>query len=122
VKEKRVKELIQDINTKFKSKKEFSPSLIQLLKDLRAEFIQLEEPSIVKSIRLVYEFIEENDSFLIDAWESDGVMTSFEYYMGLLSKYDNKYNKEEIKSLNDYLKAILAGEEAEFVRTEDEES
>ncbi len=122
MKEKRVKELIQDINTKFKSKKEFSPSLIQLLKDLRAEFIQLEEPSIVKSIRLVYEFIEENDSFLIDAWESDGVMTSFEYYMGLLSKYDNKYNKEEIKSLNDYLKAILAGEEAEFVRTEDEES
>jgi hypothetical protein len=122
VKEKRVKELIQDINTKFKSKKEFSPSLIQLLKDLRAEFIQLEEPSIVKSIRLVYEFIEENDSFLIDAWESDGVMTSFEYYMGLLSKYDNKYNKEEIKSLNDYLKAILAGEEAEFVRAEDEES
>jgi hypothetical protein len=122
VKEKRVKELIQDINTKFKSKKEFSPSLIQLLKDLRAEFIQLEEPSIVKSIRLVYEFIEKNDSFLIDAWESDGVMTSFEYYMGLLSKYDNKYNKEEIKSLNDYLKAILAGEEAEFVRAEDEES
>ncbi len=122
MKEKRVKELIQDINTKFKSKKEFSPSLIQLLKDLRAEFIQLEEPSIVKSIRLVYEFIEENDSFLIDAWESDGVMTSFEYYMGLLSKYDNKYNKEEIKSLNDYLKAILAGEEAEFVRAEDEES
>jgi hypothetical protein len=38
-----------------------------------------------------------------------------------LENCNNKYNREEVKALNTYLKAKLAGEDAEFQRPDDED-
>lgn len=91
------------------------------MKELRQIFIELEQPAIVKAIRLVYEYAETFKGFVIELWEEDSETTSLEYFVGLLDNFHNKYNREEIRAINVFLKARLAGEEVEFVRPDDED-
>jgi hypothetical protein len=117
----KVVDLVDKIKDAFASDNGFSKNVVSAMQELRSLFIEQEQPTLVKSIRLVYEYAEAFDSFSIDAWEEEGGLGSFDYYLGLLENSNNKYNKEEIKALNNYLKARLAGEDAEFLRPEDDE-
>ena len=117
----KVVDLVDKIKDAFANDNGFSKNVVSAMQELRSLFIEQEQPTLVKSIRLVYEYAEAFDNFSIDAWEEEGGLGSFDYYLGLLENSNNKYNKEEIKALNNYLKARLAGEDAEFLRPEDDE-
>jgi hypothetical protein len=117
----KVVDLVEKIKDAFANDNGFSNNVVSAMQELRSLFIEQEQPTLVKSIRLVYEYAEAFGNFSIDAWEEEGGLGSFDYYLGLLENSNNKYNKEEIKALNNYLKARLAGEDAEFLRPEDDE-
>ena len=97
--------LINQLKAKHQENGEITEEMIGLMKDLRALYVSLSQPTIVKSIRLVYEHIQENGSFSIGTWEEeDDQVSSFEYFLDLLRNPTNKYNRDEIKELNLYLK------------------
>ena len=49
-----------------------APKLIETLKDLRNIALQEQDPLVVKTLRLMYEFIEENKNFSVQAqYEED---------------------------------------------------
>ncbi len=117
----RVIQLVEQIKKAYKKDKKFSEDVVNTMKELRQIFIELEQPAIVKAIRLVYEYAETFKGFVIELWEEDSETTSLEYFVGLLDNFHNKYNREEIRAINVFLKARLAGEEVEFVRPDDED-
>ena len=97
------------------------PALIAKMKELREVFIEHEQPTIVKSLRLAYEHIEHygdyrltymgRDESLLEEGEeveapAEGI-SPFEYFMDLLANPTNKYNKDEIKEVNLLLKESL---------------
>jgi len=116
-----VSDLVEKIKNAYANDNGISKEVVSKMQELRNLFIEQEQPTLVKSIRLVYEYAEAFDGFSIDAWEEEGGLGSFDYYLGLLENFNNKYNKEEIKALNVFLKARLLGEDAEFQRPEDDE-
>ena len=117
----RVIQLVEQIKKAYKKDKKFSEDVVNTMKELRQIFIELEQPAIVKAIRLVYEYAETFKGFVIELWEEDSETTSLEYFVGLLDNFHNKYNREEIRAINVFLKARLAGEEVEFIRPDDED-
>lgn len=117
----KVVELVEKITKAYEKDKKFSTDVVAKMQDLRNLFIEMEQPTLVKSVRLVYEYAEAFGEFSIETWEAEGGLSSFEYYLGLLENCNNKYNREEVKALNTYLKAKLAGEDAEFLRPDDED-
>ena len=87
-------------------KKEYEKSgfeggkVVELLKLLREEYLKIEDPTLVKVTRLMYEHIEENNDFLIDTFEEERTEddeTSFAYLLHLMSEANNKFNREEIQ-------------------------
>jgi hypothetical protein len=120
IKDNRINELVNQIRSLYQNEQVINEDIVEKMKDLRNVFIELEQPTLVKSIRLVYEYADAVGEFLIDAWEEEGGVSSFEYFLYLISNAHNKYNRDEIKAMNDYLKARLAGEDAEFVRPDEE--
>lgn len=76
-----------------------SSNLIDALKELREVYKAMGNPTLTKVTRLVYEYIEENNNFGIDIFEdrSEEDMTSFEYLLMLMSKFENELNMEEIQ-------------------------
>ena len=107
-----IKEIIKELVATYKAKKEVSPEMIEQMKAMRELFKELEQPTIVKSIRLAYEHIGNHGNLdNLTYWEEEEIEldddnTSFEYYLGLLTNPTNKYNREEIKELNILLKGI----------------
>ena len=86
------------------------------MRALRELFKQTEQqPTIVKSIRLVYEHIQHHGSLDgLRYWEEEEIELdeqnpSFLYYVDLLTNPSNKYNREEIKELNLQLKELAEG-------------
>jgi hypothetical protein len=86
------------------------------LKDLREFFKNhLSEPGYVKMIRLAYENVEENnnnDYTFLYLEEEDG-KANLEYFVDLLSDYQNKYNKEELQEVRNLMEGIEPEEEGE---------
>ncbi|WP_378174397.1 hypothetical protein [Aquimarina sp. SS2-1] len=95
-------------------------TLIDDLKTLRSYALEQQIPLVVKVLRLTYEHIEENDSFLIpipddDPIEEDGAplekdvdsdpVESLMYLISLLKDLKNKMN---IMDLADYRDALNA--------------
>ncbi|MFC5045382.1 hypothetical protein ACFSTE_17735 [Aquimarina hainanensis] len=97
-------------------------TLIEDLKTLRPFAIEEEVPLVVKTLRLTYEHIEENDTFLIpipddDPIEEDELVSennttvetevnpveSLQYLIALMKDLDNKMN---IADLREYSKAL----------------
>ncbi|WMX13549.1 MULTISPECIES: hypothetical protein [unclassified Aureispira] len=107
-----IKEIIKGLVTAYKTNKEVTPEMIEQMKAMRELFKELEQPTIVKSIRLAYEHIGNHGSLdNLPYWEEEEIEldeenSSFEYYLGLLTNPTNKYNREEIKELNVLLKEI----------------
>ncbi len=121
IRDSRISDLISSINDSFLSDKGFSDEVVNKMKELRSVYIELEQPTLVKSIRLVYEYAQTFGQFSIDLWEEESEDGSLSYFLDLIENAHNKYNREEIKALNVFLKARLAGEEVEFTRPDDEE-
>jgi len=117
----RITELIDQIKKSYSKSKTFSEEVVKKMQELREIFIELEQPTLVKAIRLVYESAATFNGFAITLWEEDCVDGSLFYFLDLLANAHNKYNRDEIRAMNVHLKARLAGEEAEFVRPEDDE-
>lgn len=107
-----IKEIIKELIAAYKANKEVTPEMIEQMKAMRELFKDLEQPTIVKSIRLAYEHIGNYGNLdNLPYWEEEEIElddenSSFEYYLGLLMNPTNKYNREEIKELNVLFKGI----------------
>lgn len=87
------------------------PALVEELTALRELALKEEDPLVTKTIRLVYECLEETEnfqSFIFDEADEDeegneipgeelNELDSLLYFLNLLKKTDNKYNRDEIQ-------------------------
>lgn len=95
-------------------------TLIEDLKDLRSYALEQQVPLAVKVLRLTYEHITENDSFLIPIPdddpiedtdvkpENDSEVDPVESLMYLISLFKDLKNKMNIMDLSDYRDALNA--------------
>ncbi len=95
-----------------------APKLIEDLKELREMALLEQDPLVVKSLRLTYEFLQENDCFDVEAqYEEDEEGNEYPieiddkenllYFLNLLKNADHKINREEIKDYRSALKLEL---------------
>lgn len=95
-----------------------APKLIDELKALRELALKERDPLVVKVLRLTYEFLEENQSFDVEAqFEEDEEGNEYPieiddkdnllYLLNLLKNADHKINREEIKDYRSSLKMEL---------------
>lgn len=107
-----MKKIIDDLKAAYKTNKEVTPEMTEHMKALRELFKNIKQPTVVKSIRLVYEHIAAHGNLdNLAYWEQeeieiDAENSSYEYYLGLLCNPTNKYNREEIKEINILLKEM----------------
>jgi hypothetical protein len=95
-----------------------APKLIDELKELRELALLEQDPLVVKSLRLTYEFLQENNCFDVEAqYEEDEEGNEYPieiedkenllYFMNLLKNAEHKINREEIKDYRSALKLEL---------------
>ena len=95
-----------------------APKLIDDLKELREMALLEQDPLVVKSLRLTYEFLQENECFDVEAqYEEDEEGNEYPieiedkenllYFLNLLKNADHKINREEIKDYRSALKLEL---------------
>ncbi len=93
-------------------------NLIEDLKELREYALKEQDPLVTKVLRLSYEYLQENNSFDVQAqFEEDEEENeypieiedkeNFLYLLNLLVKADHKINREEIKDYRTALKLEL---------------
>ncbi|WNH07705.1 hypothetical protein [Thalassobellus suaedae] len=91
-------------------------ALIEDIKALRVYALEAQIPLVVKVLRLTYEHIEANESFLIpilddEPLDEEGVVTeadtnpveSLKYLISLLKNLNNKMNIADLKEYRDLL-------------------
>lgn len=100
--------------------KGFNPEkLIPALMDLREDALKDEDPLLAKSFRLAAEYLKENECFdhtvekeeneegeeflLEPGTDSENMI----YFLQLIKKSENKFNREEIKEMRTFLKLKL---------------
>lgn len=85
---------------------------IALLKELREWFkANLNEPGYVRMIRLAFENMEENGDYTFLYLEEEDGKANLEYFVDLLSDYQNKYNKEELIDIRHLMEGTTREEE-----------
>ena len=95
-----------------------APQLIEDLKELREMALLEQDPLVVKSLRLTYEFLQENECFDVEAqYEEDEEGNEYPieiddkenllYILNLLKNAEHKINREEIKDYRSALKLEL---------------
>jgi hypothetical protein len=110
--------LLDAILAKVEKKGVEAPKLIETLKELRNIALQEQDPLVVKTLRLMYEFIEENKNFSVQAqYEEDDEGNEYPleiedtenlvYLLTLLKDAEHKINREEIKDYRSVLKEQL---------------
>ena len=108
----RIKAILKRLNEEFNETGKVSEAMIEDMKNMRQLFIEHEQPTIVKAIRLVYETYQKYDAFNVEIWKEDEEhegIEDYSYFLGLLANPTNKYNREEIKEMNAVLKFDLTG-------------
>ncbi|MCH4551145.1 MULTISPECIES: hypothetical protein [Aestuariibaculum] len=90
-------------------------TLIDDIKTLRGYALEEQIPLVVKVLRLTYEHIEENESFLIpmpededdefevEAEVENAPVESLKYVISLMRNLDNKININDLKTYRDSL-------------------
>jgi hypothetical protein len=92
--------------------------VIEDLKELREQALKEQDPLVVKVLRLTYEFLQDRNSFDVQAqYEEDEEENeypieiedkeNFLYLLNLLKNADHKINREEIKDYRTALKEEL---------------
>lgn len=79
---------------------------IEALKQIREDFKTIEKPLCVKMCRLAYEYIENNEVFDVDVLEErdeEVEGNTYTYFLTLMTKPDNEYNKEELREYAELL-------------------
>lgn len=112
-------EMIDKIEADYK-KNGFTTNTIELLKELRLVYRdEIKDPTLTKTCRLCYEFIEnfghmDLEIMISEADEEEGIEAEyiesddlFTYLLELLRDADNKYNREEINAIKLGLKEHL---------------
>ena len=95
-----------------------APKLIDDLKELREMALLEQDPLVVKSLRLTYEFLQENECYDVEAqYEEDEEGNEYPieiedkenllYFLNLLKNAEHKINREEIKDYRSALKLEL---------------
>ena len=110
---KLIKAIIEDLNTNgIQVEKQ-----VENIKKLRALAVEEEQPVVAKSLRLVYEHLEEFETFVApipqeEVFDEDGELIEQEkvtgsdslvYLMNLIKQCENKLNLSEIREYNSYL-------------------
>lgn len=98
--QKILNKLIQEVQNEFDTQ-----SVCNQLSELRTIALEIEDPLIVKTLRLMREKLEEDKSFEIelefedeeDAEEYEVPENQLAHLLLLILESDNKYNREEIK-------------------------
>ena len=114
----RANQKLEQIIANFEKKGLEAPQLIEDLKELREMALLEQDPLVVKSLRLTYEFLQENDCFDVEAqYEEDEEGNEYPieiddkenllYFLNLLKNADHKINREEIKDYRSALKLEL---------------
>lgn len=92
--------------------------IVDDLKELREQALKEQDPLVVKVLRLTYEFLQENESFDVQAqYEEDEEGNEYPieiedqenllYLLNLLKNAEHKINREEIKDYRSSLKQEL---------------
>lgn len=109
---KEAKKIIADIIDEINNNSLAVEIIIKKLKELRVYAVQEKKPVVAKGLRLVYEHLEENDSFIIPIptdepleGEEDDVQLitgdeSLIYFINLIKNASNKINLQEIREYN----------------------
>jgi hypothetical protein len=100
------KEVLKRIQNSYAENGLAVDQLVPLLKELRPYAIEIENPLLVKIIRMTYEHLEEYNDFLI-RYVDDSLgeeVNDFGYLLQLIADPDNKYNKEDLQEYRDRLK------------------
>lgn len=95
-----------------------APNIIEDLRELREYALKEQDPLVTKVLRLTYEFLNENNSFDVQAqYEEDEEGNEYPleiegqenllYLLNLLKNADHKINREEIKDYRSALKQEL---------------
>ncbi len=112
MKNKKAQQKLESIISEVEQSDSVSLSLVDNLKALRAHAVEEKLPVVAKALRLAYEHIEENESFIIPIptdepleGEEDDVqlitgVESFVYFMNLIKNSTNKVNLQEIREYN----------------------
>lgn len=110
---KLIKAIIEDLNTSgIQVEKQ-----VENIKKLRALAVEEEQPVVAKSLRLVYEHLEEFETFVApipqeEVFDEEGELIEQEkvtgsdslvYLMNLIKQCENKLNLSEIREYNSYL-------------------
>ena len=76
-----------------------------LLKEFREKAVKTDNPLVTKVSRLAFEHLETYGDFKVKYIYEDleEEVSNFEYLLQLLGDPDNKYNKEDLQEMRDYL-------------------
>jgi len=100
MKNSKANELINKIIAEIETNSVVVDTLIPMFKELRDLAKQEEDPLITRSIRLVYEHLENNGGWEFQTLEdSEEVEENLTYLLSLYVKSENKYNRDEIREI-----------------------
>lgn len=107
-----MKEIIEKLKTACAAANPDFNQIVDLLKELREYYkANLNEPGLVKMIRLAYENIEENETYTFLYLEDGDAKENISYLVDLLADQTNKYNKEELQEIRNLMEGIEVEEE-----------
>ncbi|MCA0427179.1 MAG: hypothetical protein LCH37_07060 [Bacteroidetes bacterium] len=116
-----MKEIVAKIKAELALESYSNEKIVELLQELREFFkAHLNEPGLVRMIRLAYEDIEANGDYSFIFLEEEDSKGNLEYLVDLLADYNNKYNREELREIRDLMEGIEREEEDEEEEDEDE--
>ncbi len=106
-----MKQIVDKIKAELKKDGFNSEAVINLLQELREYFkTNLQEPGLVRMIRLAYEDLENNGDYTFLYLEEEDGKANLEYFIDLLADYNNKYNREELQDIRNLMEGIVPAE------------
>jgi len=113
-----MKEIIEKLKSACAAANPDFNQIVDLLKELREYYkANLNEPGLVKMIRLAFENIEENGTYTFLYLEDGDAKENISYFVDLIADHTNKYNKEELQEIRN----LMEGIEEEEEETEEEQ-
>ena len=83
-----IKRWIKELKDAYAEHQTVTEEMIEKMKKLRERFIDYNQPTIVKSIRLTYEYVERFEKFevtFVDEEEEEEIVADYPYFLGLIT-------------------------------------